>query len=386
MPIQLNIFLLLFGGLQGLLLSIFLIRKKLYRSGYIFLLLYFGVMLLQITLKVMSKHWLMENWRLLYSISYFLPLLYGPLIFLFVRQLLLNKKLRALDLLHLFPFIFLFLYLRLDGSFTQEWAYFIYKRKTELFLQLSSVSVYHGLAMHCWMQHRSSLKNYFSETQRLQMNWIRQFIIASFVVCSVIVSAIYLLYINYPRGAEFRYGFVALTIFIYWISYAALTRPSIFSVIKGKTAQEDIILPVLPKLVVHRPAKKYSNSGLQGQDMTALRATLQRVMMDQKPYLDPELTINELAALVKCNRHHLSQVLNESLQQSFYDYVNHFRVEEAKQLLIDPSKVSHKIAAVAYEAGFNSLSTFNDVFRKMTGQTPSQYRKQSREESKQQRV
>ncbi|MEI9909370.1 MAG: hypothetical protein WDO71_06730 [Bacteroidota bacterium] len=81
MPAQLNIFLLLFGALQGLLLSLFLVKKKLHRNGYVFLLLYFGVMLLQITLKVMSKSWLWEYWHFLYSISYFLPLLYGPLIF-----------------------------------------------------------------------------------------------------------------------------------------------------------------------------------------------------------------------------------------------------------------------------------------------------------------
>ena len=90
MPAQLNIFLLLFGGLQGLLLLLFLVKKKLYSGGYIFLLLYFAVMLLQITLKVMNKLWLMQNWGFLYEVTHFLPLLYGPLVFLFARQLLLQ--------------------------------------------------------------------------------------------------------------------------------------------------------------------------------------------------------------------------------------------------------------------------------------------------------
>lgn len=388
MPAQLNIFLLLFGGLQGLLFSLFLIRKKLHRSGYIFLLLYFGVMLLQITLKVMSKSWLREHWLFLYGVSYFLPLLYGPLIFLFARQLLLNKRFRATDLLHLLPFVFMFFYLLLEGlySFSYQWVNFLYRTDTGMILQMVSLLTYHGLALQCWRRHRDSLKSYFSETQRLQLNWIRQFIIASFIVCAIIALAIYLLYVNYPRGAEFRYGFAAITIFIYWVSYAALTTPSVFSVIKGHAGRENAITVLLPKLVVYRPAKKYSNSGLSEEDITTIRAVLQKVMTEQKPYLRPELTINDLAALVKCNRHHLSQVLNEALKQSFYDYVNHYRVEEAKQLLLEPAKEEFKIASIAYDAGFNSLSTFNDVFKRVTGYTPSQFRKEFKQVFRKERV
>ena len=69
MSVQLTIFFLFLGGLQGILFSFFLFRKKLLRSGYIFLLLYFMVMLLQITLKLMSKGWLIENWHVLYDLS-----------------------------------------------------------------------------------------------------------------------------------------------------------------------------------------------------------------------------------------------------------------------------------------------------------------------------
>jgi AraC-like DNA-binding protein len=387
MPLQLNIFLLLFGGLQGLLLSLFLIKRKLYSKGYLFLLLYFGVMLLQITLKVMSKSWLWQHWRYLYDISYFLPLLYGPLIYLFARQLLLRKRFRAADLLHLLPFAFLLLFL-IQGSFfslSRQWGIFFYSRDSGLVFQLISLLAYHWLALQCWRQYKDSLQHYFSDTQRLQANWIRQFITVSLLACTLIAAAIYLLYVNYPRGANFRYGFVALTIFIYWVSYTALTQPATFSVIKGYNEKEEASLPVLPKMIVHRRAKKYSNSGLSKEAITAIQVVLQEIMSKQRPYLNPELTINDLAALAKCNRHHLSQVLNEGLQQSFYDYVNHYRVEEARQLLLEPAKEDHKIASIAYDAGFNSLSTFNEVFKKITGTTPSQFRKDMLRESRQQR-
>ncbi|HZI52421.1 MAG TPA: AraC family transcriptional regulator [Chitinophagaceae bacterium] len=385
MPAQLNIFLLLFGGLQGLLLLLFLVKKKLYSGGYTYLLLYFAVMLLQITLKVMSKLWLMQNWGLVYEVTHFLPLLYGPLIFLFARQLLLSEKFRLTHHLHFLPFAFMFFYLLLSKtfSFSIPAINFFYRSDTGMVLQLLSLSVYHGLALHIWLRYGKALKKFFSETQRLQMGWIRQFIIGSFLVCAVIAVALHLLYITHPAGLPYRYWFAVLTVFIYWVSYTALTQPSVFSVIKGYGREENSAATVMPKLVVHRPSVKYSNSGLSKEAIANIQLTLKNVTEEQKPYLNPDLTINDLAALTKCNRHHLSQVLNESLKSSFYDYINFYRVEEAKQLLLDTGKENHKIASIAYDAGFNSLSTFNDIFRKYTGNTPSQFRKDLQQVSKQ---
>ncbi|MBC7947983.1 MAG: helix-turn-helix transcriptional regulator [Chitinophagaceae bacterium] len=384
---QLSIFLLLFGGLQGILLVLFLIRRKFYRGGYIFLLLYFGIMLLQVTLKVMSKAWLWENWSIMYRLSYYLPLLYGPLIYLFVRQLLLNKRVRAFDLLHFVPFVILFANLVVQRIYAPswDWAGLLDRSDSGLTLQLVSLAIYHYIAWQHWQLHRDRLKDRFSDTERLQVNWIRKFIVTSYIACSIVSMAIFLLYMTYPRGMEYRFAFASLTLFIYWVSYTALTTPSVFSVIKGFSLRDNPAR-VLPALVVHRPTKKYSNSGLAQEEVSTIKSTIQSIMDEKKPYLDPALTINDLAALARCNRHHLSQVLNESIQRSFYDYVNYYRVEEAKLLLHDPSRASHKIASIAYDAGFNSLSTFNEVFRKTTGQTPSQYRKGGMKDSQRQRV
>ena len=104
-------------------------------------------------------------------------------------------------------------------------------------------------------------------------------------------------------------------------------------------------------------------------------------MRMDKSWSDPELTIDMLALSISCSRHHVSQAMNEKLGKSFYDYINYYRVEEAKHLLTDHSKDNHKIASIAYDSGFNSISTFNDVFKKITGFTPSQYRKQREEKS-----
>jgi len=72
--------------------------------------------------------------------------------------------------------------------------------------------------------------------------------------------------------------------------------------------------------------------------------------------------------------------MNDELGLSFYDCINQYRIEEAKNLLNDPDRSSYKISSLAYDAGFNSISTFNEVFKKSTGLTPSQFRKQQEED------
>lgn len=373
MPVQLTIFLLLFGGLQALLFSIFLIRKKLYRAGYAFLLLYFSVLLLQVVLKVMSKGWLMQHWGTLYQLSYQLPFLYGPLIYLFIRQQTGGKASKPKDVLHLIPFFtgLLLLILRGEG-FAYNLFSLLFEGERRLVFQLASLCSYHWLAYACWKKHDAAIKKYFSE---LRLRWLRQFILMSLLLCVAIALTIYFMYVFYPALNGLRMGFLSITVFIYWVSYCALTRPGIFMIAHLQPLVETPIVPPPPRLEVHRSPEKYSNSGLAKEEARRLACMLEDCMNKRKPHLDPELTIDKLAAMISCNRHHLSQVLNTNLGLGFYEYVNYFRVCEARVLLADELRKDHKIASIAYDAGFNSLSSFNDVFKKMTGQTPSQYRK-----------
>jgi AraC-like DNA-binding protein len=164
-----------------------------------------------------------------------------------------------------------------------------------------------------------------------------------------------------------------------------IIKTHLFAVIHG-LAHTNTGTEKIPKLVAYRPAKKYSNSGLSEEEIRLIIVKLEHVMENQKFYLDPEITMDELADTINCSRHHLSQVLNAGLQKSFYDYINGYRVEEAKILLSDIAKANYKVSSIAYDAGFNSLSAFNEVFKKLTGVTPSQYRKQPAEQSHKQRV
>jgi YesN/AraC family two-component response regulator len=97
-------------------------------------------------------------------------------------------------------------------------------------------------------------------------------------------------------------------------------------------------------------------------------------MEDSKLYLQSELTLQELANQLDVPAYQVTQSINEGLGKNFYDLINGYRVEEAKRLLSDPSTRNNKVLAIGMDAGFNSKTTFNTVFKKFTGLTPSEFK------------
>ncbi len=97
-------------------------------------------------------------------------------------------------------------------------------------------------------------------------------------------------------------------------------------------------------------------------------------MEENKPYLDIDLTIHDLSGALNIPRHYLTQIINEKLNRNFYQFINEYRVEEVKRLLQDPAYKKYTFTAIAFEAGFNSKSSFNSVFKETVGKTPSQYK------------
>jgi AraC-like DNA-binding protein len=385
MPLQINIWLLLAGAFQGLLLSLVLFRKKTYRQGYGFLLLYLLVLIAQIFFKVADKYWLMEGMRNAYTLSYKFPLLYGPLVLLFVRHVTSpQERWQPKDFLHFLPFVYsLVVVCFRDWLDADNWLRWPLKSIPSLVSQIASLLVYHLLALRLWQRHQKDLHERFSELHRFRLQWVHGFIVWSFGVCLCIALLSFFIYTLYPAHNWLRFGFLLLCVFVYWISYWALQRPQLFS-----DAKIFAFTPSLfeSQLTAVKPSKKYANSGLADEEAARIAEALRNLMAEKKLYTDPLLSIDQLAAELQVNRHILSQVLNDRLSQSFYGYVNGLRVEAAKELLADPDFAQQKIAAIGYEAGFNSLSAFNDVFKKMTGQTPSGFRKQLTEASRKQRV
>jgi AraC-like DNA-binding protein len=123
--------------------------------------------------------------------------------------------------------------------------------------------------------------------------------------------------------------------------------------------------------------EKYKNSNLGETEALQLVDRLDRFMNSQNPFTNPELKLKDLAETIKTTERNLSQVINEYKQQNFSDYINSYRVKYAMRLLSDQTLKEKTILWVLFEAGFNSKSSFNTIFKKNAGCTPAEFRKNS---------
>jgi ligand-binding sensor domain-containing protein/AraC-like DNA-binding protein len=126
-----------------------------------------------------------------------------------------------------------------------------------------------------------------------------------------------------------------------------------------------------------RDGKKYKTSALLPETVEVVLPRLMQLMEEKKVFLDADLTLYKLARQLNVHYNHLSQIINEKLKRSFNDFINSYRIEEAKKKLENPAENKKTILEIAYETGFYSKSVFNTAFKKFTGMTPSEFRKAS---------
>jgi AraC-like DNA-binding protein len=118
---------------------------------------------------------------------------------------------------------------------------------------------------------------------------------------------------------------------------------------------------------------KYQRSALRDDSAQYYLNKLNRLMATERYYLEADLSLKSLADRVKLSPHHLSQILNDKVHKSFYDYINEQRVEHAKQALLKEPRKS--ITDIAFESGYNSRNSFYNSFKRRTGMMPSEYRR-----------
>lgn len=308
-----------------------------------------------------------------YILSYYLPFLYGPLIFLFSKHYLQKAQWHWGYFLHFVPFAVYLVFFSFGRPRANAPAIIESSLQSgaRMVLQLASICIYHIMAWRI-LQNKSNTAE-VNVVYKTKKQFLKKLLIISLCATAGIVAMMYFLYTRYPYYQNVRWAFSLLTVFIYWISYETLKKPELFKVIKGSNKPLDATY-IIPPLKVHHPPLKYSNSGLKEEEALRILKLLQKLMHTDQLYLDTSLTIDALAEKLYCQKHHLSQVLNDKLKQSFAELLNEMRTEEAKRLLSDPLLGHYKISSVAYDAGFNSLSSFNDIFKKREGITPSRYR------------
>jgi AraC-like DNA-binding protein len=177
------------------------------------------------------------------------------------------------------------------------------------------------------------------------------------------------------------FPFIALFSFIY--SYNAVQQPAILDVFideeNGAGFDPDASGAINNGAndnspIPYRPGK-YSRSGLKKEEAERLLKDLISYMEKEKPYLDRDLTIHRLSALSGISKHYITQVLNENYNRNFFTFVNEYRVKEVINRLKDPANSNYTILAIAFDSGFNAKSSFNTIFKSITGHTPSDYKK-----------
>jgi AraC-like DNA-binding protein len=121
-------------------------------------------------------------------------------------------------------------------------------------------------------------------------------------------------------------------------------------------------------------SEKYKRSGLSDELADEIGKKLKDFMASEKPYLDNDLTMQKLADRMNVSNHNLSEVINSKLNLSYYEFINNYRVEEFKNRIADPESERYNLISIAFDSGFQSKGTFNSIFKKFTGMTPSEYK------------
>ncbi len=368
-----HIFLL--AAIQGFLLAILLFVQKRNHIANSVLAALVGCLSLNLLEDVYYVEGLYEVYPHLMGITYVFPLLYGPFFYLYVLLLSSQKRrLTAKDLLHLAPAVAAALYTSwvffLSGP---EKIAFIHQMMTNpprTFVVISRIIVVQGfiytlLTVVALVRHNRRIRDEFSNIDRINLRWLRILTVGVAVIWSVVIVgalASELLHFHPPA-----FGFatpVGISLLIYTIGYMGLSQPEVFRQGAGDEAATE---------AGEGAPGRYAKSGLSDASANELLSALQRLMEKERPYLNGDLTLRKLAELVSVTPHNLSEAMNTRLHQSFYDYVNAFRINEVKRRLLAGEAARYSILSIALDCGFTSKTTFNTIFKKQTGVTPSEF-------------
>ena len=370
------------GAVQGLLLAGVLVAQKGKRMANRLLAALMAAFAIYLMIEVYYAAGLVGVYPHLFGISYPLPWVFGPLVYLYaVMASDAHRHWRARDMLHFAPVVLVVgttlpIYL-LSGP--EKIALYDRLSRADMPTLLAMLNplkyvsgVAYSVATFVYLRrHARDVENSYSNTERVNLHWLLWLAGAA--------AAIWLLAVATGIVGRVPKAFpphtanlvaLAIVLLVYAIGYKGLSQPEIY--------RYDDPAPIPPRETSAPSASgdaRYERSGLTVADAARLKAKLLMLMTTAHPYRDPDLTLADLAEQLHTTPHKLSEVLNGELEQTFYDFINGYRVSDVRQRLVESGSKHLSVLALAMDAGFASKSTFNQVFKKLTGQTPSSYRK-----------
>ncbi|MDH3708703.1 MAG: helix-turn-helix domain-containing protein [Cyclobacteriaceae bacterium] len=295
-------------------------------------------------------------------------LLYGPLIFLYSYTII-YKDVKWINRWwwHFVPFILLAFFMLLIQNLhpvsqqTQMLEDIDQFRLPKAIFLAMSLTYLHPLIYLLWSyrllsQYRQSIRAQFSNIGTIDLKWL------GFTLNSVLfLMVVAILHALAPVIFQTDFARLSLLVLIIWLLF--FVNRWLLKALKHSELFEGIA--ALPKV-------KYRGSRLSEDEGGKLRLALERYLEDKKPYLDADLSIDQLANQMGTSAKKLSQVINQSYGQRFYEWVNGHRIAEAKELLV--SQPDRTVLEILYQCGYNSKSSFNTFFKKYTGTTPTAFR------------
>lgn len=347
-------------------------NKSLSDKVLAFWMLFIGIHLLSYYI-YLQGYW--EQYPHLIGVTVPFPLLHGPMLYLYTLvSLRKDKHLRKKDYLHFAPVILSYLYMsRFYFFYSIERKIMVDRGEVDdfgvftailLIAYIVSGLTYSILAYRLVGKHKRLIDRNFSYDENINLNWVKYCI---WGIGVIFATATLIIVLREGMGIAFSFNadyifYSLIIIFVFCIGFFGIRQKDIFT---HNLATEDV------KVVDAPPQDNYKKSGLKEEVAMSAHIMLLEVMEEQKPYLEPKLTLSSLAEIINVSPNHLSQIINQYENVNFRDFVNRFRVEEFEQRAAENSNFS--ILALAFDSGFNSKSSFNNVFKKHKGITPSQY-------------
>jgi len=223
------------------------------------------------------------------------------------------------------------------------------------------------------------LREHYSDLKHRNLHWLRILASAS---CGLFIVFIFSIFTsNNAIGILNDIGFpIAAYIFGYF-GFAQVDLSEVRREI-NPPVQDSPLLSYSKQLTSDsfdsQQTDRYVRSGLKSDKAATLKQELDRFMLTEKPYLDNDLNLRELADRLGVFPHYLTQLLNEHYGQNFFDFVNSHRASAVKKALTERASDRESILSIAFSCGFNSKATFNTAFKKHIGKTPRQFRSQVR--------
>jgi len=361
--------------IQGIFLGLILIFNK--KNKYSNRIL--AVLLFVIAFSMLRWHFqYIEFFAAYYYMVYInIPfyLLVGPLVYLYTRSITGTlTQFSGRIFYHFIPFVLffsfmIFKYHIIDGARNIEDL----KRISNssflgleffAFIFLILIMIYILLSFHLLKKYNKNLKDMFSDIEKLRLLWLNLFLTLAIVFCLILIIAGVLIVKKLILSSM---GYVAgLAIYsIFLISNFAVTY---FSIKYPEVFTQEVLISS------KKPYRSFNIDETQGDEYKKI---IIKSMEEDKPYLNDSLTLKDFSEMIDLPSHIVSMTLNVHVNQNFYNFINMYRVEEVKRMFCEKDYKDFTILRIAFEAGFNSKTTFNTMFKKFTGNTPSQFRKNS---------